>query len=188
MNCDLLQRGCLAHPSRSPPVCLSPSLPYTTRRTLLLMTIASLTDLSLPNALPSRCSCYRASMISAAFPSPVSRGVVACPIYDILYRTCLSLSVPLLIRLMRVTTVAAAATIATALPKPPDQCRPPRPRRRPAHLAGPPPLILVLVEPALTGEGPGLGCFLDIVAVPCHADEGGHGRWAAVGATCYPVG
>lgn len=142
----------------------------------VVLNTASLTDLLLPDAVPGRCSCYCATITSVATLSPLHWGVVACPIYVIPYRTRLSLSLPhriLTIHLMGFDTVCAAA-----LPKPSDQRRPSRPRRRPSHLvqgshqAGPPPLAVELVEPALIGEGPGRGCFLDVVAVPRHADEG----------------
>lgn len=135
------------------------------------MTMSSPPERSLPHALPSRYSFYSVTITDVISLCGLPLSIVACPIYIILYRTSLYLSLPCplphlrlppripTIRLVSANSVVAvaAAAAATARPKPPDQRGPPRPRRRPLHLvqgphqAGLAPLALVLVEPALTG-------------------------------------
>lgn len=165
----------------------------------LLVIIAAIASLLLSNALPSRSPCYCVTIacITTFVSQPI--GVVACPIYIILQRFRLSLALSFLllhlrlpdrISMIRLMPISAASTIS----KPSDQGRTPRPRGRPACLvqgpeqAGSSPLAVVLVQAAVLGDGPGFHGFLDVVAVPGHADEGGHGGWAAVCPACDPVG
>ena len=112
------------------------------RITPLAVVIAALGGLLLPERVLVRCSCCCVTIASVASFAPRPCGVVVRPIYVILqvtlHRPRLSavlVSVLLHPRLpSRILSVRPPSISATALPKPPDQRRPFRPRRRPARL------------------------------------------------------